>query len=122
MTDHDINRALGKLQGSLSAIQEQLSNNERHASSSRSKMYEMLKQNYDEVHALKSELQNNQRRIAILEKFVDDEVKPFVRTVTGWKSWLTGAVAVVVVLGGVAVFFITLAADVIANWLGWGDT
>ena len=108
MPDPDTHRILGQLQGSLAAIQRQLADNERKASDSRDKVHRALRD-------LREDAQDTRHRTESLEKIIEQEVRPVVRSVVDWRSRALGGAVVLGAVGTVVLAILTMTKDALVD-------
>lgn len=108
MTDPETHRLLGQMQATLAQIQGQQADSEKRAAESREKVYTALRE-------IRTEAQEARSRIVQIERVVQDEVQPVVRSVLDWRSRWLGALAVLGVIGTLIVFMFTAARDLVLD-------
>lgn len=108
MNDPETNRLLGQMQATLAQIQRQQGDSESRAAESREKVYSALRE-------IREEAQDARSRIEQIERVVQDEVQPVVRSVLDWRSRWLGALAVLGVIGTLLAFMFTAAKELVLD-------
>lgn len=108
MTDPETNRQLGQMQATLAQIQRQQADSESRAAESREKVYTALRE-------IREQAQETRGRIVQIERVVQDEVQPVVRSVLDWRSRWLGALAVLGVIGALVAFMFTAAKELVLD-------
>jgi len=115
MSDPDLSQRFGHLEGLMTAISRQMSESDREASASRAKLYA-------KVEKLAVEMQETRSRVQVIEKTLDADVRPVIRSVTDWKARAAGGVLVIGIIGSALMAAVwalwELVLDGVRNHLG----
>lgn len=90
------------------AMQRRLEEEARKSSESRARVHQKLED-------IQSEAQESSQRISAVERVVEEEVRPVVRSVLDWRARTLGSVFVLGLIGSVVLFVFTAAKDLIID-------
>lgn len=107
-SDPETNRMLGKLQGSVEAMRQQLQQAEDKATANRAQVHASLE-------ALRADAQDTRSRTAAVERTLQKDVIPVVKSVNDWRSRALGGMVVLGFVGTIVLFVLTLAKEAIID-------
>ncbi|SDW78786.1 DUF1515 domain-containing protein [Roseicitreum antarcticum] len=107
-SDPETHLRLGQLQGSLESIQRQLDAADAKAGENRAQVHQSLE-------ALRADAQDTRARTAAVERTLQEDVIPVVRSVNDWRSRALGGMIVLGTVGTLVLFVLTMAKEAIID-------